>query len=195
MPDIVNILGSYLNFTTRPVTGDGPWGLYQGNGTWTGMVGQLVSRSVDIVSAGLTMTVDRQRAVDFTAPILVEVTNSNLLMQTYANKVKISASDACGGPVGFGSKVSAVGLCRHLCPPDVDLVWGVRARRQRGLSGHDFARLCQSPPGRRLGALRSLKQPCSDPGSSRPEVVCNRHPKLLLEGRNRGLRFGYVLRA
>ena len=82
MPDIVNILGSYLNFTTRPVTGDGPWGLYQGNGTWTGMVGQLVSRSVDIVSAGLTMTVDRQRAVDFTAPILVEVTNSNLLMQT-----------------------------------------------------------------------------------------------------------------
>ncbi len=38
-------------------------------GTWSGLVGMLVNGDTDVVTAGLTQTVARSRAIDFTVPI------------------------------------------------------------------------------------------------------------------------------
>ena len=71
-------LSARLNFTfTTTSPPDGEWGLLrrdQGNGSfWSGMVGQLARKEVDICTAGLSNRQGRQLAIDFTVAITDEV--------------------------------------------------------------------------------------------------------------------------
>ncbi len=77
MPDIFDSLRAIMNFTvilTEPP--DEEWGVHRKheNGTfyWSGMVGQLSRRDVDICIAGLTVNVARQTAIDFTVGVIAD---------------------------------------------------------------------------------------------------------------------------
>jgi len=56
-----------MNFTYKLVLAD-DFGHKQANGTWTGVVGDLVTGEVDIVVAAMTMTSEREEVIDFVAP-------------------------------------------------------------------------------------------------------------------------------
>ncbi|XP_012940485.2 glutamate receptor [Aplysia californica] len=67
--DLANELSRTLNFSiafTEPP--DGGWGaeIPNSNGSWTGMVGQVVRQEVDMVIAPIGVTGARERVVDFT---------------------------------------------------------------------------------------------------------------------------------
>merc|ERR1711892_1000392 len=50
---------------------DGKYGRYDSStGSWTGMVGEVMSGSAEMAAADLTTTASRERAVDFTVPFL-----------------------------------------------------------------------------------------------------------------------------
>ncbi|XP_071165594.1 probable glutamate receptor isoform X1 [Mytilus edulis] len=69
---VLQRLAQQLNFTFRIVEPeDGQWGIKK-NGSWTGMIGLLEDRKVDIVAAPLTVTYDRSQAVDFLYPIFFD---------------------------------------------------------------------------------------------------------------------------
>jgi len=56
-----------MNFTYKLFIAD-DFGHKQENGTWTGVVGDLVTGEVDIVVAAMTMTSEREEVIDFVAP-------------------------------------------------------------------------------------------------------------------------------
>ena len=77
MADLFFFLKDRLNFTYS-LTGppDGEWGVLRGdsNGTfWTGMVGQLERKEADLCTAGLSVRLDRQMAIDYTTAVLEEL--------------------------------------------------------------------------------------------------------------------------
>ncbi|XP_063720301.1 glutamate receptor 4-like [Symsagittifera roscoffensis] len=49
---------------------DGKYGASMANGSWNGMVGELIDGTADIALAPLTITSERQRVVDFTKPYM-----------------------------------------------------------------------------------------------------------------------------
>ena len=53
---------------SRPA--DGNWGVVDGDGNWNGLIGDLVHKRADLAACGLTLTVPRQEAVDFTVGIV-----------------------------------------------------------------------------------------------------------------------------
>jgi hypothetical protein len=89
MSDIIDVLIDYLNFTTLTVTPkDGQYGSPTPAGGWTGVVGQLVDGEADLSIAGLTYTLCRVNAIDFTIPY--EFQESTLLgLATSNNAVNI----------------------------------------------------------------------------------------------------------
>ena len=44
------------------------WGVLRENGSWTGMVGEVVADRGDVIAATLDNSVDRARALDFLPP-------------------------------------------------------------------------------------------------------------------------------
>ncbi|CAL1544183.1 unnamed protein product, partial [Lymnaea stagnalis] len=65
--DIASHLG--IDYVLR-IAEDGEYGKYLGNGTWTGMIGQLIRRTADIAIGPLTITSTRERALDFSTPFM-----------------------------------------------------------------------------------------------------------------------------
>ena len=64
--DIIREVALYLNMTFEiRLPDDGAWGTVDENGTWNGMVAQLLRREVDFVIAPFTVTHLRAGAVDF----------------------------------------------------------------------------------------------------------------------------------
>ncbi|KAL5102876.1 Glutamate receptor [Taenia crassiceps] len=68
--DLVQKLAEMIKFKykMKAVT-DGQFGSLV-NGSWDGMIGELLRREADIVVAPLTITSDRERVVDFTTPFM-----------------------------------------------------------------------------------------------------------------------------
>ena len=72
-PEITKTLALIFNFTLDlSFPDDRQWGALSANGTWTGMVGQLVSKKVDICSSSLSISLQRGMDMDFTQPILID---------------------------------------------------------------------------------------------------------------------------
>ncbi|KAK7068944.1 hypothetical protein SK128_006016 [Halocaridina rubra] len=70
MSKVLEVLSSSLNFTykqLRPL--DGSWGSMAANGTWSGMVGQVVRKEADLGLGPFAITQKRFRAIDLTIPI------------------------------------------------------------------------------------------------------------------------------
>ncbi|XP_067680518.1 glutamate receptor 2-like isoform X1 [Haliotis asinina] len=66
--ELLNVLAKDLNFSVQLVEpADGEWGLLV-DGKWTGLIGQLQQRDVDMVVAPLTIHEDREKVMDFLLP-------------------------------------------------------------------------------------------------------------------------------
>lgn len=74
MPEQLGLLSEMFNFTVSyRVNRDAEWGKYIGdNGSWTGLMGMLSRREVDVASAGLSQSLERSLAVDFTQSTLMD---------------------------------------------------------------------------------------------------------------------------
>ncbi|KAK6297032.1 hypothetical protein J4Q44_G00331740 [Coregonus suidteri] len=69
--DMLKELADILKFKYRiNLVGDGVYGVSGTNGTWTGMVGELISRKADLAVAGLTITAEREKVIDFSKPFM-----------------------------------------------------------------------------------------------------------------------------
>ncbi|XP_052385649.1 glutamate receptor ionotropic, kainate 4-like isoform X2 [Oncorhynchus keta] len=69
--DMLRELAELLHFSYRlRLVADGVYGVPSANGTWTGMVGELISRKADLAVAGLTITSEREKVIDFSKPFM-----------------------------------------------------------------------------------------------------------------------------
>ncbi|XP_054443549.1 glutamate receptor ionotropic, kainate 4 [Pteronotus mesoamericanus] len=69
--DMLKELAEILRFNYKiRLVGDGVYGVPEANGTWTGMVGELISRKADLAVAGLTITAEREKVIDFSKPFM-----------------------------------------------------------------------------------------------------------------------------
>ncbi|XP_063860094.1 probable glutamate receptor [Scylla paramamosain] len=67
MGNVMQVLSQTLNFTYSIITPeDGSWGAERPNGTWTGMVGQVIQNEADIALGPFGIKLSRSRVVDFT---------------------------------------------------------------------------------------------------------------------------------
>ncbi len=86
MPDILRTLGTALNFTVEwKYPDDGTFGSKGGDGSWTGIVGELVDGKGDISTAGLVITDERVKAIDFSMNF-VEDTFKLYHLSTYGSR-------------------------------------------------------------------------------------------------------------
>jgi ABC-type amino acid transport substrate-binding protein len=69
--DLTQRLSEMLNFTyeLRPVK-DNNFGAKDANGNWNGMVGELVREEADMAVAPLTISSQRERAIEFSMPFM-----------------------------------------------------------------------------------------------------------------------------
>ncbi|KAG7174521.1 Glutamate receptor-like 48 [Homarus americanus] len=70
LADVMKVLEHQLNFTIRWVeTVDGDYGVPLDNGTWTGLVGDLVMKRADVAISPLSQTLPRVEVMDFSPPV------------------------------------------------------------------------------------------------------------------------------
>ncbi|XP_061072751.1 glutamate receptor ionotropic, kainate 4 isoform X2 [Conger conger] len=69
--DMLKELAHILRFQYQiRLVADGVYGVSGANGTWTGMVGELIARKADLAVAGLTITAEREKVIDFSKPFM-----------------------------------------------------------------------------------------------------------------------------
>ena len=77
VPDIVNVLSQYLNFTySIAISRDGRFGKYDdGKDEWNGLIKDIIDNVADISVAALSITKSRTQVVDFMTPFETEDVN------------------------------------------------------------------------------------------------------------------------
>ncbi|XP_061771069.1 glutamate receptor ionotropic, kainate 5 isoform X2 [Nerophis ophidion] len=69
--DMLRELADILKFSFRiKLVDDGLYGAPEPNGSWTGMVGELINRKADLAVAGFTITSEREKVIDFSKPFM-----------------------------------------------------------------------------------------------------------------------------
>ncbi|XP_067087866.1 glutamate receptor ionotropic, kainate 5 [Osmerus mordax] len=69
--DMLKELSGTLKFSFRiKLVDDGLYGAPEPNGSWTGMVGELINRKADLAVAGFTITSEREKVIDFSKPFM-----------------------------------------------------------------------------------------------------------------------------
>ncbi|KAK1151810.1 glutamate receptor ionotropic, kainate 5 isoform X1, partial [Acipenser oxyrinchus oxyrinchus] len=69
--DMLKELADILKFKFRiKLVDDGLYGAPEPNGSWTGMVGELINRKADLAVAGFTITAEREKVIDFSKPFM-----------------------------------------------------------------------------------------------------------------------------
>ncbi|XP_016123340.1 glutamate receptor ionotropic, kainate 5-like [Sinocyclocheilus grahami] len=69
--DMLRELADSLKFTFRiKLVDDGLYGAPEPNGSWTGMVGELINRKADLAVAAFTITSEREKVIDFSKPFM-----------------------------------------------------------------------------------------------------------------------------
>lgn len=82
--DLMDDLAAYANFKYKIRTvQDGMFGSKREDGNWTGMIGEIVSKTADIAAAPLTVTSERQAVVQFSMPF--QSTGPAILMRKPPN--------------------------------------------------------------------------------------------------------------
>jgi len=71
VPELLAYVASHANFTYELLTPvDGQYGALRSNGSWTGMIGDVVNGHADLIAAPLTITAARAAVVHFAEPFL-----------------------------------------------------------------------------------------------------------------------------
>ncbi|XP_041823097.1 glutamate receptor ionotropic, kainate 5-like isoform X3 [Melanotaenia boesemani] len=69
--DMLRELADILKFSFKiKLVDDGLYGAPEPNGSWTGMVGELINRKADLAAAGFTITSEREKVIDFSKPFM-----------------------------------------------------------------------------------------------------------------------------
>ncbi|XP_059205737.1 LOW QUALITY PROTEIN: glutamate receptor ionotropic, kainate 5-like [Centropristis striata] len=69
--DMLRELADILKFNFKiKLVDDGLYGAPEPNGSWTGMVGELINRKADLAVAGFTITSEREKVIDFSKPFM-----------------------------------------------------------------------------------------------------------------------------
>ncbi|XP_023816112.1 glutamate receptor ionotropic, kainate 5 isoform X1 [Oryzias latipes] len=69
--DMLRELAGILKFSFKiKLVDDGLYGAPEPNGSWTGMVGELIDRKADLAVAGFTITSEREKVIDFSKPFM-----------------------------------------------------------------------------------------------------------------------------
>uniref|UniRef100_M3Z9H8 Glutamate receptor n=1 Tax=Nomascus leucogenys TaxID=61853 RepID=M3Z9H8_NOMLE len=69
--DMLRELAELLRFRYRlRLVEDGLYGAPEHNGSWTGMVGELINRKADLAVAAFTITAEREKVIDFSKPFM-----------------------------------------------------------------------------------------------------------------------------
>ncbi|XP_063168525.1 glutamate receptor ionotropic, kainate 5 [Candoia aspera] len=69
--DMLHELADILKFRFQiKLVDDGLYGAPEPNGSWTGMVGELISRKADLAVAAFTITAEREKVIDFSKPFM-----------------------------------------------------------------------------------------------------------------------------
>uniref|UniRef100_A0A671FKN9 Glutamate receptor n=1 Tax=Rhinolophus ferrumequinum TaxID=59479 RepID=A0A671FKN9_RHIFE len=69
--DMLRELAQLLRFRYRlRLVEDGLYGAPEPNGSWTGMVGELINRKADLAVAAFTITAEREKVIDFSKPFM-----------------------------------------------------------------------------------------------------------------------------
>ncbi|XP_066515621.1 glutamate receptor ionotropic, kainate 5-like isoform X2 [Hoplias malabaricus] len=69
--DMLRELADILKFSFKiKLVDDGLYGAPEPNGSWTGMVGELINRKADLAVAGFTITSEREKVIDFSKPFM-----------------------------------------------------------------------------------------------------------------------------
>ncbi|XP_052000753.1 glutamate receptor ionotropic, kainate 5-like isoform X1 [Xyrauchen texanus] len=69
--DMLRELADILKFTFHiKLVDDGLYGAPEPNGSWTGMVGELINRKADLAVAAFTITSEREKVIDFSKPFM-----------------------------------------------------------------------------------------------------------------------------
>uniref|UniRef100_A0AAR2IQA1 Glutamate receptor n=1 Tax=Pygocentrus nattereri TaxID=42514 RepID=A0AAR2IQA1_PYGNA len=69
--DMLRELSDILKFSFKiKLVDDGLYGAPEPNGSWTGMVGELINRKADLAVAGFTITSEREKVIDFSKPFM-----------------------------------------------------------------------------------------------------------------------------
>uniref|UniRef100_A0A8C1V3H2 Glutamate receptor n=1 Tax=Cyprinus carpio TaxID=7962 RepID=A0A8C1V3H2_CYPCA len=69
--DMLRELADTLKFTFRiKLVDDDLYGAPEPNGSWTGMVGELINRKADLAVAAFTITSEREKVIDFSKPFM-----------------------------------------------------------------------------------------------------------------------------
>lgn len=71
MVDLLELIKRRLGFNyTIYQVADGKYGSEETTGKWNGMIGDLILKKADMAAAGMTITYEREKVVDFTKPFL-----------------------------------------------------------------------------------------------------------------------------
>uniref|UniRef100_A0A3P9HHZ0 Glutamate receptor n=1 Tax=Oryzias latipes TaxID=8090 RepID=A0A3P9HHZ0_ORYLA len=69
--DMLRELADILKFSFKiKLVDDGLYGAPEPNGSWTGMVGELINRKADLAVAAFTITSEREKVIDFSKPFM-----------------------------------------------------------------------------------------------------------------------------
>ncbi|CAM5176737.1 unnamed protein product [Eretmochelys imbricata] len=69
--DMLHELAGILKFRFQlRLVEDGLYGAPEANGSWTGMVGELINRKADLAVAAFTITAEREKVIDFSKPFM-----------------------------------------------------------------------------------------------------------------------------
>nr|XP_005998054.1 PREDICTED: glutamate receptor ionotropic, kainate 5 [Latimeria chalumnae] len=69
--DMLRELSGILKFNFKiKLVDDGLYGAPEPNGSWTGMVGELINRKADLAVAAFTITAEREKVIDFSKPFM-----------------------------------------------------------------------------------------------------------------------------
>uniref|UniRef100_H3CIB5 Glutamate receptor n=1 Tax=Tetraodon nigroviridis TaxID=99883 RepID=H3CIB5_TETNG len=69
--DMLREVADILKFSFKiKLVDDGLYGAPEPNGSWTGMVGELINRKADLAVAAFTITSEREKVIDFSKPFM-----------------------------------------------------------------------------------------------------------------------------
>ncbi|ESP02690.1 hypothetical protein LOTGIDRAFT_171765 [Lottia gigantea] len=138
--NILHTMSRYLNFTYDIVNStNGEYGILT-NGSWSGLIGQLVSHEIDLGLATLTPTVDRREAVDIVHPFGTSkpaTYTATLLRSLVPKQVKPFETiqdllDLPGWQIGVLSSTSEVIILNTSKNVDVQMFWkSFKSRTQK----------------------------------------------------------------